>query len=191
MMLPPVVRIFFAVDLPVPTKEKLSVFIHRLKEKANQDKIRWTKVENLHITLQFLARVETKDLPVMIKKTREALRKNHSGLFSLGSLQLFPNENHPHVIAMEVLEQDELAKLSADIGEGIRSAGYEIENRPFHAHLTLGRMKQRQERVNVDVILNEGVPVFDPIFVQEVILFRSEPQAAGSKYTPLDRFKLS
>lgn len=190
MTLPPVIRIFFAIDLPQATKEKLGRFICGLKKKSRSHAIRWSKPENLHITLQFLAEVSTEHLPSLIDNVRKKIADNtHSQSLVLGGLQLFPNPYRPRVIVLELSHQHELAALSALIGHGIEAAKYEIENRPFRGHLTLGRIKHPQG-VKLG-FLSEADPLdIEPIEVNEVVLFRSEPQPEGSKYTVVERIAL-
>lgn len=191
MTLPPVIRIFFAIDLPTSTKENLGSFISLLKKKSKSNAIRWTKAENLHITLHFLAEVKTEHLPTIIDNVRKELQGTHlNSILSIGSLHLFPNPYRPRVIVLDLTPQENLATLSCKIGYGIQSANYEVDSRPFRGHLTLGRIKQ-PHGVSLN-FLSEFTDLFatEKITVNEVILFRSEPQQHGSKYTALERLPL-
>lgn len=191
MMLPPVIRIFFAVDLPESARKKLGAFISHLKKKSRTHGIRWTRPENLHITLQFLAEVHTEHLPLLIDNVRAQIEKSMNHLqISLGSLHLFPNPYRPRVIVLDVAPQEDLLKLSARIGEGIQAANYEIEHRPFRGHLTLGRIKQPQG-ISLAFLNACDIPEFESLAVHEVVLFRSEPQPDGSAYTVLERIALN
>ncbi|EKD70309.1 MAG: 2'-5' RNA ligase [uncultured bacterium] len=189
MTLPPVVRVFFAIDLSSDIKEKIGGFIGSLKKQAKSNAIRWTKPENLHITLQFLAEVRSEHLPQLLDQVRKKLAGTAKPqVLSFGEIHLFPNPFRPRVMVLEVMEQAELAKLSGLIGEGIVAAEYAIEDRPFRAHLTLGRIKHPEMDLH---FLNE-LPTLklDQINITEVVLFRSEPQQDGSIYMPIERIKL-
>lgn len=190
MTLPPVVRVFFAVDLPPPAREKIGRFIENLKQKNRSKAIRWTRPENLHITLQFLAEVRSEHLDKLVAAVREHISgKWQAPGLVLGKPQLFPNPFRPRVIVLDVTPQEDLAVLSGLIGTGIQAAEYAIEDRPFRAHLTLGRIKQPQ---GVDLRFLTGcmAPDMDEITVKEVVLFRSEPQPDGSRYTVMERIGL-
>src|SRR5579863_8725509 len=104
MTLPPVIRIFFAIDLPATAKERLGEFINILRKKSRTHGIRWTKPVNLHITLQFLAETNTEDLPVLIANVRSRVEGSikHSEL-RFGSLHLFPNPYRPRVIVLDII----------------------------------------------------------------------------------------
>lgn len=190
MTLPAVIRIFFAIDLPPAAKETLGGLIASLKKKSRSNAIRWSKPENLHITLQFLAEVRSEHLAVLIDRVRSEMEGvvSHTAL-TLGALRLFPSPYRPRVIVLDIASQTELAELSKIIGKGIQAAHYEVENRPFRAHLTLGRIKYPQ---NVDLnFLSEFTRApFEKIEVSEVVLFRSEPQPEGSHYTIMEKIVL-
>lgn len=190
MTLPPVIRVFFAIDLPASVKEKIGAFIVLLKRKSKSHAIRWTRPENLHITLQFLAEVKSEDLPVLINKVREEVFDAIAdSALNFGGLHLFPTPYRPRVIVMDVVPQERLALLSQIIGSSIKNMGYEIDTRPFRAHLTLGRIKHAHG-VNLDFLTEIELPTFETLALTEIVLFRSEPQPEGSKYSALERIAL-
>jgi len=190
MTLPPVIRVFFAIDLPAAVKEKMAQFISSLKKKSKTHAIRWTRPENLHITLQFLAEVKSEDLPKLINLVRaEVLGAIENATLTFGELRLFPNAYRPRVIVMDVVPQAQLALLSQLIGKNIQSMGYEIDERPFRGHLTLGRIKHAHG-VNLHFLEETEKSTFDELPLTEIVLFRSEPLPEGSKYSALERITL-
>lgn len=189
MTLPTVIRIFFAIDLPVSMKEELSQFISQLKKKSRSHAIRWSRPENLHVTLQFLAEVKAEHVAQLIEQVRMEVAGNIPALeLQLGKVRLFPSPYRPRVIVLDLAPQEELAVLSGLIGHGIRACQYETETRPFRAHLTIGRIKHSQG-VHLE-FLNEVERPMLSAPVEEIVLFRSEPQPEGSKYTVIERISL-
>tara|TARA_R110000868_G_scaffold22219_2_gene91273 strand:+ start:103 stop:681 length:579 start_codon:yes stop_codon:yes gene_type:complete len=190
MILPPVARVFFAIDLSDDTKHALAIYLDSLKLRSKTDKIRWTRPENLHITLQFLAEVRGEDVPEMLRHVQKALTAATSPVnLSFKSLHLFPDPHRPRVLVLDVSQQESLAEWSALVGKGIQDAGYDIEDRPFRAHLSIGRIKTSQMKV-LNFIADVMPPAMGEIAVNEVVLFQSEPQADGSRYVPLERIAL-
>jgi len=189
MTLPPVIRVFFAIDLPLSIKESLSEYIILLKKKSRTHGIRWTKPVNLHITLQFLAEAHSERLNTLIHHVRSRIEGVKQSDFRFGTPHLFPNPYRPRVIVLEIMPQDELAALSERIGMGMQDSQYDIEKRSFRAHLTLGRIKQPKE-VNLSFLSGVSAPDIEKITVQEVVLFRSEPKPEGSEYTVIERLPL-
>jgi RNA 2',3'-cyclic 3'-phosphodiesterase len=191
MTLPPVVRVFFAIDLPQSIKEQLGSVVGALKKKAKSNSIRWTKQENLHITLQFLPEVRSEHLPALIANVRAKMEgAMHHAELTFGELHLFPNPYRPRVIVVEIIPQDDLAALAELIGHGIKASHCEIESRPFRAHLTLGRIKQPQG-INLGFLAEFKSLAIEKVTVLEVVLFRSEPQPEGSQYTVIERIALT
>lgn len=191
MTLPPSIRIFFAIDLPPVVRDKMSCFIDTLKKRSKSYAIRWSRPEHLHITLQFLPKVLACDLPSIIGHVRAALNDHREqSVVALGHLHLFPSAFHPRVIVLDVTPQEPLAALSRQVGCGIRQAGYETEERPFKAHLTIGRIKNARD-VNLGFLSAFTLPPIEPIIIDKVVLFRSEPMPDGSQYTVLDQIKIN
>ena len=190
MTLPPVIRIFFAVELSLDIKQKLAGLITILKKKSKTNAIRWTMPENLHITLQFLKEVHSEHLEQLIQNVRHQLQGNIKAFkFVLNGLELFPSPYRPRVIVLKVASHEHLTYLAERIGRGILTTHYEIDDRPFQAHLTLGRMKHPTE-INVNFLTECKPPIIEAIEMKEVVLFRSEPQPEGSKYRVLERISL-
>lgn len=190
MTLPPVIRIFFAIDLSDLAKEKVGKYINMLKRKSKSNAIRWTKAENLHITLQFLAEVQSEHLSTLIEHVRAKVQgKIEKTTLEFGELHLFPNPYRPRVIVLEILPQDKLRMLSGFIGEGIKILHYELESRPFRAHLTLGRIKHAHG-VHLEFLSEFKTPQLEKMEVSEVILFRSDPKPEGSQYTVIEKIAL-
>lgn len=190
MTLPLSIRIFFAIDLPPAVRDKMSTFIAAMKKRARTGAIRWSKPENLHITLQFLPEVATSDLPELIGQVRAALNQQmQQSLIAIGRLHLFPSPFHPRVIVLDVTPQQPLSELSEKIGNGIRLAGYKTEDRAYKAHLTIGRIKNARN-VDLSFLSEFTLPAIEPIPVNKVLLFRSEPKPEGSQYTVLDEISL-
>jgi len=190
MTLPTVVRVFFAIDLSPATKKEVEIVINGLKKRAKSNGIRWTKPENLHITLQFLGAAKSMDIPNLLESVRsELMGKTMQTEVKLENLQLFPNPYRPRVIVLNVKPQAGLIELSRLIGQGMQALGYELESRPFRGHLTLGRIKYARG-IDLDFLSEYQVPEIDKIEIKEVVLFRSEPQPEGSQYTVLDKIGL-
>jgi 2'-5' RNA ligase len=64
------------------------------------------------------------------------------------------------------------------------TAGFEKEDRPFKAHLTLGRWRDRAPRPDLPPV-DLGATRLDTL-----VLFKSELRPGGAVYTPLERFAL-
>ena len=84
-----------------------------------------------------------------------------------------------------------LISLQKQIEIQLETIGFQPEDRPFHPHLTLGRMKSsrgKEELVRrMEKYKEEG---FGDFQVERVVLFKSDLKPSGPIYTLLKEMKL-
>lgn len=101
--------------------------------------------ENWHITLRFVAKVEQAGYERLLAKLDDS--ELGSG-FRLGfaGLGAFPKPGRATVLWLGVERgTEELSQLAAVVEEAAVSAGFMPEERPFHPHLTLSRIRPPQD----------------------------------------------
>jgi 2'-5' RNA ligase len=142
--------------------------------------------ESLHVTLRFLgdvARESVEGLAARVRDETQPLAPFSLRLSALGSL---PPNRRPRVLMLELEPQEPLAALARAVEQGVVAAGCAAERRSFRGHLTLGRVRERGAPPSL-----ASLPVPPVSFeVNETVLFASEPQPGGSRYTPLARVAL-
>ena len=79
-------RIFIAINLPEDIKKKLADFQFKWPELP----ARWTKPENLHITLAFLGYLTDEELPEVIKITKEVAQRHQPFSINLNKILYGP-----------------------------------------------------------------------------------------------------
>jgi 2'-5' RNA ligase len=85
-----------------------------------------------------------------------------------------------------------VSALAAALGRGLAPLGHPPEDRPFHPHLTLGRVRDGRPPRGLGEALGAataGPPVAG--IAGEVVLVRSHLAPGGSRYEPLARCPLS
>lgn len=179
-------RVFIAINLPENIKRKLSDFQSKWPELP----IRWTKKENLHITLIFLGRLSDEEVFEICKITKEAVLKNQPFSLNLNKICYGPPKKPPRMIWVEGEKSKELTKLKNDLENALlASAGqkYRIETRPFSPHITLGRIRQWEFRA----IEPEERPTVEQDIsltfeVSSIEVMESQLKRGGSEYTVLE-----
>jgi 2'-5' RNA ligase len=86
-----------------------------------------------------------------------------------------------------------LQELKQALDDSLARLGYAPETRPFHAHLTLGRVKQfdtRDRRHLAAALEREREREFGPWSVERVDLMRSILSPGGAKYETVRSFQL-
>ena len=186
------IRAFIATDIPEDIRAAISEAQARLKRAQFGVKISWAKVENIHITLQFLGYVEE----AAVEKIRAALEQvaaSH-GTFELNvrGAGAFPNEHRPRVLWVGC--EDSQAKLKALAGAvqaAMQPLGFEPEHREFSAHLTLGRVKfPRPDDALTRALDSIKNDVFGMMRVEAIHLFESQLHPQGSIYSKLSSHNL-
>lgn len=183
-------RLFVAVELPLNVRKQLALVGGELGERIK--KVKWVPEENIHLTLQFLGNCSEELVPQIKDKLKEQAKKAGGFNFRLGSLGGFPSLKRTRVLWVGINKgSEQLVKLQGVVKGSLSSLGFEAENRKFHPHVTLARLKTPQnlaEQVSrVDTNRFSSLEVA----VGEVALFESRLRPSGALYIPLARARLS
>ncbi|STX52387.1 RNA ligase/cyclic nucleotide phosphodiesterase [Legionella busanensis] len=181
------IRVFFAISLSTEILDAIAVVVDKLKQTLPQQKIRWTKLENLHITLRFLQSIQIGDLPKLIEQVELNLLNVSSFRLKFGELELFPKPKHPRLIALQAGPNEQLAPISYGLAKIIDTLNYPTEKRAFRGHITLGRLQNYQSTINLLPIRNDYFP---RQLVQSVNLFESRLVEGQRQYNLIKRFSL-
>jgi 2'-5' RNA ligase len=140
---PDVRRLFFAVDPPVPAREDLARALEPLR--AAPGAPRWTDPSRWHLTLLFLGAVPADTVPALVERAGPAVAQAPPMTLRLADGGRFGSKRRPQV-AWTGLDGDvaPLTALAARLASAARSLRLEVEDRPFRAHLTLGRWRPGQ-----------------------------------------------
>jgi 2'-5' RNA ligase len=103
---------------------------------------RWTAPERWHLTLLFLGTVPTDRVPALIDALEQAVRGTPAMTLRLARGGRFGSRRRPSV-AWAGVEGDlpPLTDLAGRLADAARRLRLPVEDRPFRAHLTLGRWR--------------------------------------------------
>jgi RNA 2',3'-cyclic 3'-phosphodiesterase len=185
----PVIRAFIAIELPKQIHQHLDQVISQLKNRLVGSPIRWVPAENIHLTLKFLGEVSTTNVEILEKLLRaEAAGCSHFEI-SVGGLGAFPNTHNPRVIWVGVEAPSDLTGLQRLIEAATERLGYLKEDRPFSAHLTLGRVSRnatpREARLIGEALEATKVGFLGAAHIGMVHLFKSDLCPTGSIYSKI------
>jgi RNA 2',3'-cyclic 3'-phosphodiesterase len=176
-------RAFFALALDPAPRRAAAACVDALRRAPGGAAVRWLREENLHVTLRFLGNIDAAWVPELLACVRDETARLAPFALELGGAQWFPSERRPRVIALALTPLAPLEALAAAAERGVVAAGAAPEPRPFHAHLTLGRVSGPAAR-QLDVTAPDTPPA-EAWGVTQAVLYRSELHSAGAKYTPL------
>ena len=184
-------RIFIAINLPEDIKKKLVDY----QGKWPTLPIRWTKKENLHITLVFIGHVNDDELLEVCKITKEVASRNQS--FSVNLNKIYygpPKKMPPRMVWVEGEKSQEFTSLRNDSEKSLmvsEEVHFSPEKRVFSPHITLGRIKTwefRQIEPEERPEVSEEISLVFPVNSIEVM--ESELKRGGSEYTILESCSL-
>jgi len=184
-----VIRAFLAVEIEPQVLEKICRTTDDLRERIVG--IRWVPRENLHLTVKFLGNLEEARITQIADAVRAQLSPFSRFTINAKGLGVFPEHGPPKVLWVGLIGK-ELAALAAKLESGLTPLGFAPEERSFTPHLTIGRWRRfdRPPRNLRRELENWRGRSFGESPVNEVILFQSELNPAGSIYRRLEGFAL-
>lgn len=184
-------RLFVAIELPAFVSDALAKLQAEMKQVDIP--VRWLPPENIHLTLKFLG-----ETPVSAIKTVESQLSAAAGNFSpiqlrAQGLSVFPGPRRARVLWTGTGgETDRLAALQKEVEERLAAIGFEKENRPFTAHLTLARFKGKSDPETVISLMHQYGDFASAFFsAGSVCLFESRLTSGGAVYARRGRYSLS
>jgi 2'-5' RNA ligase len=181
-------RLFLGVRVSVHTANALSGAAETLERRARDAgvEIRWVAPVNYHVTLKFLGWTHVETLGPL----RDGLDGVVAGMqrFSFRTARLggFPSLDKTNVVWAGIEGGDALGELAGRIEGVTMPLGFPADKRAFHAHVTLGRV--RETRAVRGVVLPLSEQMFGETSVDSMTLFESETKSSGSVYRELHRF---
>ncbi len=127
-------RLFLALPLP----ETIRAVVAELMEPADARDLRWTRLEQLHVTLRFLGDTPVDQIEPLAERLAEV--RVEPFLVPLEGIGAFPPKAPPRVLWLGLgAGHPRLHQLRQRIDDLVLATGLEADLRTFHPHLTLAR----------------------------------------------------
>jgi 2'-5' RNA ligase len=189
------IRGFVAIQVETEARRTLRQVQERLQQELPARTVTWTRPEQMHLTLKFLGQVPKSQLPVLLDALERACHAQPRFDLHLAALGAFPNLRTPRTIWAGLRSlADVLVNLQKRIETETRACGFPAEDREFHPHLTLGRVRRANARElrGVGKALAEFRGGIEGAWtVREIDLMQSDLSPTGSTYTCLGSVKLA
>jgi 2'-5' RNA ligase len=187
-------RLFVGARISVGTANALAGCAETLARRAKAAGIdlRWVAPAHYHVTLAFLGWTGID----AIDSVCDALVTATTGLeriaFRTSRLGAFPSLDQAGVLwagVAGIAGNEEagapLGRLAQSVGDAMAQLGFARDPRPFHAHVTLARL--REPRSIREVVLPMAEQMFGDTRIDAVTLFESETKSSGSVYRELEK----
>ena len=185
------IRSFIA--MPIAPELGGSVGAVQQSLRAAGPEVKWVDPECFHITLKFLGDVQRERLETLWPSVEGALDGIARFRLRLHGVGAFPNPSRPRVIWAAVTEgAAELKALAAAVEKACGLHGFAEEERPFRAHLTVGRVRRPAPNPQLEAAIAEMRDrEVGAMEAERVLLMRSDLRPGGPVYHILNEKPLT
>jgi len=190
------IRAFVAVELAPSLRQAVLREMGDLRSSLGDSALRWVRPEAIHVTLCFLGESPPEKL-IEVGEVMTQVCERHPPLTAqVGGLGRFPGGSRPRVIWIGVQESSGgLAAVQADLEVRIAKLGYRTDERSFHPHLTLARVRREVSpsglRQLADQLDQAKVGELGQLDITHLSLMRSQLGAGGASYSRLSCVEFS
>jgi RNA 2',3'-cyclic 3'-phosphodiesterase len=181
-------RAFVALVLTEEARRAVTEVIDSLRRLGGG--VAWVPPANLHLTLHFLGEQSAPRLGEALDAIDEAATACRPFEIALHGLGAFPGLERPRIIWLGLAEGALAARgLQARVMTALGARGFPPEARPWHPHLTLGRVPdERRWRREGGAALRQAIGRAGSLAVARlpvrgVSLMTSELLPSGARYT--------
>lgn len=182
----PKLRLFLAVRPEPDALEALEGVLASAHAAVPGDRLRWTTIDKLHLTLRFFGSVAS-DAPERIGSVcRTATASTAPFTLALTGAGAFPSARRGSVLWIGVTEgAAELRALADRLNPPLDALAFEREEREFKPHLTVARAKQ-------PLRLTAAIAALSTVSIRtrlsELLLMRSVLGGPAARYEILERY---
>jgi 2'-5' RNA ligase len=185
------IRAFVAVPLAEELRPGVVAIQDRLRRCPAR--VKWVEAQNLHFTLKFLGDIGPEGVQRVLAASRRAAENVSAFDLELAGVGAFPNPRRPRVVWVGSLAGAEaLTELAERVEGHLAALGFARENRPFQAHLTIGRFRDPEQAGGLaEALAAEPEAGLGTMPVRAFELMRSDLRPSGPIYTSLGTIPLS
>ncbi len=183
------IRAFYGIPVDAGWRDAIGQLEKSLRTQLPGNPVRWTRPDQLHLTLKFLGSVTAEAIDGLVPALKRACHDRPTLQLKAEGLGCFPDFRRPKIIWMGIGGDIEgLRRLQNHLEQEAGPLSAHQEAREFHAHLTIGRVKTTRPgelRPLGECIQSATVGPLDAWDVREVELIKSELSPQGPQYTTL------
>lgn len=182
-------RLFVGVDVGPQVAEAFTDVSEQLRRRAStlapRARITWVPADRAHVTVRFIGRVEAAAADAIAAALAPPLAVDPFEL-TVSGVGAFPPGGSPRVIWAGLTGGVEsLANAEREVSTRLERCGVAREERPYHPHLTLARVKEAGGLRSRALLEGLADRAFGTTRVDAITLFESRLSPQGPTYVPL------
>jgi len=178
-------RAFIAINLPEDIRERLGECLNKWQDLP----VRWTKKENLHITLAFLGEITNEELVKISQFLKDFCFESSPFLIGLRKIDYgLLQGGVPRLIWVEGEESEEIKALKAGLDKSLHDAiGFLPDKKGFISHVTLGRVRKWDwQKIEPEERPQIPEDLFLDFEASSIEIMESKLKREGPEYTILE-----
>lgn len=187
-------RVFVAITPDAPVLDAVEEKVSALKRDITAREVRWEHRSKWHVTLRFLGDVPSADIPDLTTALRAGCIGLRGFVARARGFGAFPSLRRPRVLWAGIEDQNgDLMALQAAVSESAARFTSERDEKRFHPHLTIARIRIQNRRLSshIATVMEPALPAdFGAWDVCRVELWRSVLGPGGSQYKQLAQVHL-
>ncbi len=191
---PGMLRLFFAVPVPAEARARVGELIDKVQRSVGDGtaRIRWVRVDGLHLTLRFLGPTPEALVPPLRAAADQLAAADSPFEVVIEGGGAFPSLARPRSLWVGVRAGAyRLANLADGLTIAAGECGLVLDTRPFTPHLTIARTDGVRLGPAAAHALEEAADGLDVRFgVDRVILYQSFLGGGPARYEPLHEARL-
>jgi len=185
-------RLFIGVKISMDAVEAVSgaAQVMRAAADAAGVKVRWVAPAAYHVTLKFIGEARPEVVPAVRDSVREMLAGQSAFDFATRSAGAFPGADRARVLWVGVDDPGgHLTRMAGACEKAVVSLGFKPERRPFHPHVTVGRLREVADCQGLLLPCTEQG--YSETRAESVTMFESITKSSGSEYVVRAEWPLS
>jgi 2'-5' RNA ligase len=183
-------RIFLALNFSVAVTRKIAEEVERLKPRMQEAgyRVAWVPAANLHLTLRFIGSIG-EELVEGVTGTCRKVAARHPVIEARAvGVGAFPSVEKPSVLWVGVDASAPLSALQREVEAAMVELGFDKEERAYHPHVTVGRIKESRGASAAGLWQSDAVMGSSPL--SEIVIYESRTRSAGAEYVARARVPL-
>lgn len=178
-------RCFIAIELPEEVRNRLVDLQGQMRSLGRA--VRWTRFEQLHLTLKFLGEVSEVRVAEVCNVAQRIADRYPPFELEIRGTGCFPPRGGVRIVWADVANPPPaLLACQKDCEDTYSTMNFERENRAYTPHLTIGRVNEMGASDRIREIVRQHESFLAGRFTAaEMTVFQSELSRGGSVYTPL------
>ena len=176
-------RLFLAVNLGVGVTRKIADAVGKMRAAADRVGLRvgWVPPANLHVTLKFLGWSSPDVIDAIRDRVLEVAAETRGFELVARGAGGFPGDGQARILWIGLVDPaGVLVPLAERIDREMTGLGYAAEGRPYHPHVTVGRVKDGH---GTGEILAPWLKAdFGSSAIRDIVLYESFTRSTGSEY---------